>query len=89
MANIKNRLHNKWPPDHVSLFKYSNKAYFTLSIDKIPERNISNNPYYPWLEFFIRYRELIVITINNLKLLWEEFWKVWNGGDKTKRKNRY
>jgi hypothetical protein len=44
-----------------------------MSKDKTGE----NNPYYSWIEYLNINREIFFMTIRNMQLLWDEFWKAW------------
>jgi hypothetical protein len=44
-----------------------------MSNDKTRE----NNPYYSWIEYVNINRDIFFMTMRNMQLLWDEFWKIW------------
>jgi hypothetical protein len=43
------------------------------------DKTHENNPYYSWIEYLNINSEIFFMTIRNMQLLWDEFWKVWTG----------
>ncbi len=48
-----------------------------MSIDKIPEKDI-NNSYNLYLQILTINRDMFISNMNNMKLMWDEFWRIWS-----------
>jgi hypothetical protein len=47
-----------------------------MSIDKIPEKDI-NNSFNLYMQYLNINRDMFLSTMNNMKLMWDGFWKIW------------
>jgi hypothetical protein len=56
-----------------------------LSIDKSLQKD-SNNSFNLYLQYLNINRDMFLSNMNNMKLMWDEFWRIWNEDQK---KNPY
>jgi hypothetical protein len=49
-----------------------------MSIDKITEKESSNNTFNLYLQYLNINRDMFLSNMNNMKLMWDEFWRIWN-----------
>ncbi len=54
-----------------------------MSIDKITKKDI-NNSYNLYLQILTINCDMFISNLNNMKLMWEEFWNIWLENTKEK-----
>jgi hypothetical protein len=91
-----NKLQNRFLP-YISLQYFKKIIYISnyifktsiyniiLSIDKILQKD-SNNSFNLYLQYLNINRDMFLSNMNNMKLMWDEFWRIWNEDQK---KNPY
>ena len=57
-----------------------------MSIDRIPVNDINNNSTNLYLKYLGVNRDMYISIMNNMKLLWDEFWRIWS---KDQKKNLF
>jgi hypothetical protein len=87
-----NKLQNRFLP-YISLQYFKKIIYISnyifktsiyniiLSIDKILQKD-SNNSFNLYLQYLNINRDMFLSNMNNMKLMWDEFWRIWNEDQK-------
>ena len=55
-----------------------------LSNDKILVKDINNNSGNLYTQYLNINRDMFISIMNNMKLFWDEFWRIWNEDQKEK-----
>jgi hypothetical protein len=87
-----NKLQNRFLP-YISLQYFKKIIYISnyifktsiyniiLSIDKILQKD-SNNSFNLYLQYLNINRDMFLSNMNKMKLMWDEFWRIWNEDQK-------